>query len=106
MRCALVSRLEQDCASLTQGMMIILIADCCVMCSNMHDLLRWYNLVLTQPEVIGLSKQSVVNLTQPLQTVPGTNASFAQGLVVSKSATQETQVVLSAGPLYIPAVLL
>lgn len=79
---------------------------CCVLCSNVHDLLRWYNLVLTQPEIIGLSKQSVVNLTEPLQAVPGTNASFAQGLLVSKGPAQETQVVLSARPLYTPAILL
>ncbi|CAL8462904.1 g2438 [Coccomyxa elongata] len=65
--------------------------------SNMHDLLRWYNLVLTQPEVIGLSKQSVVNLTEPLQTVPGTNASFAQGLMVSKGPAQETQLTHNGG---------
>ncbi|BDA48098.1 probable protein flp at N-terminal half [Coccomyxa sp. Obi] len=65
--------------------------------SNMHDLLRWYNLVLTQPEVIGLSKQSVVNLTEPLQAVPGTNASYAQGLVVSKGPAQETQLTHNGG---------
>ena len=55
-------------------------------CSDMYDLLKWYNTFLTQPELVGLTKQSLAALTEPLEpvNVPGllVKASFAQGIVV------------------------
>lgn len=64
-------------------------------CSNAHDLLRFYNLIVTQPDVIGLSKDLVANLTEPLQPIPGLNASFAQGIAVSDGPGKAKRVRLS-----------
>lgn len=54
--------------------------------SNTHDLLAWYNLLLTRPDILGLSSQALTNLTEPLTPVPGAapaNTSYAQGVLVS-----------------------
>jgi len=54
--------------------------------SNTHDMLAWYNLLLTRPDILGLSSQALTNLTEPLTPVPGAvpvNTSYAQGVLVS-----------------------
>ncbi|BDA48100.1 probable protein flp at N-terminal half [Coccomyxa sp. Obi] len=58
------------------------------MFSDIFGLLKWYNVLMTQPEVIGLSKQSVASMTQPLEPLPidGADASFAQGVLVRQLA--------------------
>ncbi|CAL8462902.1 g2436 [Coccomyxa elongata] len=54
------------------------------MFSNVFDLLKWYNTFNAHPEVIGLSKESLALLTEPLEpvTIPLFNGSYAQGVGV------------------------
>ncbi len=51
----------------------------------MEDLIKWYNTFTTRPEAVGLSKESLKNLTTPVQPlgIPGLNASFGQGIVAT-----------------------
>ena len=51
----------------------------------MEDLIKWYNTFTINPEAVGLSKESLKNLTMPIQPlgIPGLNASFAQGIVAT-----------------------
>ncbi|CAL8462903.1 g2437 [Coccomyxa elongata] len=53
------------------------------MFSDIFDLLKWYNTFMTQPDVLGLTKESIADLTEPLirLPLPGMNVSFAQGIV-------------------------
>lgn len=50
-------------------------------CSNVFDLLKWYNTFSARPEVIGLSKESLALLTEPLEPLRA-NVSYAQGIEV------------------------
>lgn len=54
---------------------------CALPCSNVFDLLKWYNTFTARPEVIGLSKESLALLTEPLEPLRA-NVSFAQGIGV------------------------
>ena len=56
-----------------------------MLCSTMEDLLKWYNTFTAHPEVVGLTQESLKNLTMPIQPlgIPGTNVSFAQGIVAT-----------------------
>lgn len=54
---------------------------CALPCSNVFDLLKWYNTFSARPEVIGLSKESLALLTEPLEPIEA-NVSFAQGIGV------------------------
>lgn len=51
---------------------------------------------MTQPEVIGLSKESIAALTQPLERIPipGLSAFFAQGVVVEPLSSKGKKVRL------------
>lgn len=56
--------------------------------SDVFGLLKWYNVLMTRPEIIGLSKQSVASMTEPLEPLPidGADASFGQGVLVRNLA--------------------
>lgn len=62
--------------------------------SDVFDLLKWYNTFTSKPEVIGLSKQSLAALLEPLTHMPIdiANASFAQGIVVEPLSSQVKKV--------------
>jgi len=66
-----------------------------------EDLLKWYNTFTAHPEVIGLSKEALNNLTTPLQPigVPSINASFAQGIAATgnKNLTDKVRSLTHPG---------
>jgi hypothetical protein len=71
-------------------------------CSNAADLLKWYNTVVSKPEAVSLSKQSLADLLAPLQPVgplppyAPQNASFAQGIVVEPLSESKKVLRLSS----------
>ena len=68
-------------------------------CSTMEDLLKWYNTFTTRPETVGLTKESLKNLTRPIQPlgIQGLNASFGQGIVATgnKNVTNKVRSLFS-----------
>lgn len=71
---------------------------CALGCSNIEDLLKWYNTFTAHPEVVGLSKEAMKNLTTPIQPLgmPGLNASFGQGIVATGNKNITNKVCSSA----------
>ena len=66
-------------------------------CSNAEDLLKWYNTFTTHPEVVGLSKEALKNLTTPIQPlgIQGLKASFGQGIVATGNKNVTNKVCTS-----------
>jgi len=56
-----------------------------LMCRIAEDSLKWYNTFKAHPNIHGLSKEALNNLTTPLQPigVPTINASFAQSVAAT-----------------------
>ena len=64
-------------------------------CRPTEDLLKWYNTFTAHPEVVGLSKASLKNLTTPWQYIPlpgRGNVSFGQGIVAAGDANMTSRV--------------
>ena len=64
-------------------------------CRPIEDLLKWYNTFTAHPEVVGLSKESLKNLTTPWQSIPVQghgNVSFGQGIVAAGDANMTRRV--------------
>ena len=67
-----------------------------MLCSTTEDLLKWYNTFTAHPEVLGLSHDSLYNLTAATEPtghlLNGLNASFAQGIGVTSNNNQTDKV--------------
>ena len=67
-----------------------------MLCSTTEDLLKWYNTFTAHPEVLGLSHDSLYNLTMATEPtghlLNGLNASFAQGIGVTGNNNQTDKV--------------
>lgn len=67
------------------------------LCSDTFDLLKWYNTFTAHPEVLGLTKQTLAALTEPLEPIVSgkvKNAFFAQGIVVEDVTAKGKKVRL------------
>ena len=68
-------------------------------CRPIEDLLKWYNTFTAHPEVVGLSKESLKNLTTPWQYIPVQghgNVSFGQGIIAAGDANVTSRVRVPA----------